>query len=183
MIALTGGAASGKSFVLAILSELGYKTISADEVVAKLWQNSAIRADVSKRLGLPEPFDNADVREKIFGDAQARRKLNKIFHGPVMRTILDSGADFAEVPLLVETCSHNLFSEAWLVTCGESEQRARLLERGLNQDQIEKILSLQLSDRVKSQFCSQIIRTNDSRDRVIGIVKQRLQAISRVHPQ
>jgi dephospho-CoA kinase len=183
LIAITGGAASGKSFVLEILREHGLRTISADAVVAALWNDPAIRQRAAKAIGLDEPFDAAAVRAKILSDPAARRRLNAVFHAPVIRQILESGADFAEIPLLIETCSQRLFGGVWLVTCGIDLQRQRLAERGLSGDQIDQILGSQLDDAVRAQFSDEIIRTNESRERVIANVKQRLQAISRVSPQ
>jgi dephospho-CoA kinase len=157
MIAITGGAASGKSTLLAGLAEAGYAVVSADEVVRSMWRDPAT---AERLLGLVGVTEIGRVRDRILTDAEARRRLNAALHAPVLRAILDSGADFAEVPLLFESCSAHRFRESWAVTCGEAEQRRRLLERLGEPGLVERLLRVQIPDRARVALADRVLRTD-----------------------
>lgn len=159
-IAITGGAAEGKSVVLRYLHEQGYAVGSADEVVAELWQDPDFRERVRDELDLPVGFSKDDVRAAIFHDPALRRRLNALVHEPVMEILMDSEAEFFEIPLLVETCTHPWFDRIWVVTAEPNEQRRRLAERGLGEAEIHAILDAQLPSAVKAVFATDVIRTD-----------------------
>ena len=94
----------------------------------------------------------------------------------ILKSFLKKG-EFLEIPLLVETCTHTLFDEVWVVACGGEIQRQRMRERGLNDDDIELILATQLSSRVKQAFSTAVIRTNDTLDSVHSQVLHLLEQI------
>lgn len=177
-IAITGGAAEGKSVVLRYVSEQGFRTISADEVVRELWSLPETRLDVSRILGLSSDFTREELRTKAFSDHSARRKLNAYFHVPVMDILGDNEAEFHEVPLLIETCCHTLYDEVWVVYSGEEAQRARLSERGLPRETVDQILSVQFPAEVRIAFAHRVIRTNSSLRDVYEQVEDCLESIS-----
>ncbi len=165
-IAITGGAAEGKTVVSRALTEQGFKCASADSVVSDLWDDPETVEELAIALGLEGDVTREMVRREAFAEPEVRRKLNDFFHGRVMDELIASEAEFVEIPLLIETCLHPLFDAVWVVCCGEDEQRRRLAARGLTEIQIDQLLASQLSAPVRKQFADRIIRTNESLESV-----------------
>lgn len=159
-LAITGGIAEGKSTVLAMLAERGWPTLSADEVARSVLDIDEVRAQVAHELDLDAAFTRSQVLARVVADHGARRRLNSVLHGEVWDRILDSGARAVEMPLLVEACLVGRFSRIWCVTCGEAEQRRRLVERLGDARQAALLLATQLPTEVKSAFADAIVRTD-----------------------
>ena len=91
-VAITGGIADGKTTVCALLAEQGLVTVSADEIVAKLYRNPTIvkriRASFGDGLMVDGGVSRELLRAIVSDSAEARAKLNTIFHPAVMREIL-----------------------------------------------------------------------------------------------
>lgn len=78
-IAITGGIASGKSEALSAISRLGIKTINADFEVAKMYENVAVKSQISQALGLQNPTKQS-VKEVVFKDPPKLKILEKILY-------------------------------------------------------------------------------------------------------
>lgn len=178
-VAITGGPGEGKSFVLRYLLEAGYRCKDADEVVAEIWEEPETPYDLGHLLGFDGPVGRDLVRKLVFGNAEARRKLNGYFHQSVMDRLLECDADFVEVPLLVESCSFSLFERVWVVACGPEAQHQRLSERGLNEDQIHDIVRSHLPSRVKQAFSDLVIRTDRAQESVYEQIDNALRGLVR----
>lgn len=159
MIAITGGAASGKSTILREVARREFRTISADAVVSELWQSEQFLVAVAEGLGISNPT-RATVRELILQEPAKRRVLNSLTHSTVVHQLLTSGADFVEIPLLVETCLVGRFEELWVCDCDRMTQMHRLLIRGLSEPDAEALLAAQMPSSVRNVFADEIFRTN-----------------------
>ena len=167
-VAITGGIADGKTTVCALLAEQGLVTVSADEIVAKLYRNPTIVKRIRASFGDGLMVDGGVSRELlqaiVSDSAEARAKLNAIFHPAVMREILlQTDTDdiaFAEVPLLIETATQGWFDEVWVVTAGAGEQRKRLVKRLGSESEADRLLTTQLPTEAKIPFADRVIRTN-----------------------
>lgn len=167
-IAVTGGIADGKSTVCSILAEMGYKVVSADDVVSELYADTAIidrvKSEFGDQIANHRAIDRAALRREITDDTTARAKLNAIFHPAVMREILEktdtAEAAFAEVPLLIETTTQGWFDEVWVVAAGVDEQRKRLIKRLGSGEAADALLATQLPTDAKIPFADRVIRTN-----------------------
>ncbi|MDR3692156.1 MAG: dephospho-CoA kinase [Fimbriimonas sp.] len=166
LTAITGGIAEGKSTVLGYLAEMGFRTASADATGRQLFDDPAMNSVLASIAGAPYPIDRKTLRERLVADRDVRRAVNRAMHGPIMAQLRSSGAQFVEVPLLVEACLQLEFDEVWVVTCGAAEQRRRLLTRYANASHVDAILSTQLPSRVKIAFADVVIRTNQPVQRV-----------------
>jgi dephospho-CoA kinase len=115
-IGLTGGIASGKSTVSAILRDLGAVVIDADalarEVVAKGTPGlSAVVAEFGDGLLTPDgELDRPAMGALVFADESARRRLEAIVHPLVFERIVALEADAPpgavvvhDIPLLAES--------------------------------------------------------------------------------
>ncbi len=165
-IAITGGIAEGKSTVLDIIARAGIKTASADVLGAEVLARDSVQEAIGVALDIDIPLNRKVLRERITHDESARHAVNAITHPLIWEALADSEAVFFEVPLLVETCLVTAFDRVWVVTCGETEQRRRLIERTGNEDQAWAILGTQLPTRSKIPFADQVIRTNQERETV-----------------
>lgn len=165
-IAITGGIGEGKSTVLAHIASLGFRTASADSVAREIFSQPAINDSLARLVGVSGPISPQNLREAIVQSPGIRRAVNRITHPAVMEAIRQSGAEFVEVPLLVEACLQGRFASIWVVTCGPEAQVERLRARyGPNVD-VRMVLNTQLPTSSKIPFADEVIRTNCSDEAV-----------------
>lgn len=141
VVGLTGGIASGKSFVAGMFVKLGVALIDTDvvarEVVAPGEPGlAAVVAEFGDKIlrGNGE-LDRAALRSIVFSDEAQRRKLERILHPSIRARTLAKLADIeapyalVAVPLLVETDFAALVDRVLVVDCPESAQLERLIKR------------------------------------------------------
>jgi len=158
-IALTGGIATGKSYVLARFQRLGAPALDADALVHGIQSaGTEATAAIASRFGsdvlaADGSVDRAKLGPIVFADAAARRDLETIVHPAVYRAIaagvrafeLTGAYRFAivDVPLLFETGGNDRFDQVIVVACSPERQLARLSERGLSQEAARQRLAAQ----------------------------------------
>jgi dephospho-CoA kinase len=134
-VALTGGIATGKSTVLALLRQRGIRTIDADilarEVVAP---GAPAYGEVIARFGLDVLGDTGAIDRRalaaiVFADASARADLEAIVHPAVYAAIEGWFAALPPIPLLFETGRQGDFDEVVVVACPPDEQVRRVMAR------------------------------------------------------
>lgn len=162
VMALTGGIATGKSTVCDLLREFlpGVVIFDCDaEVHRLLGSDREVAEEISSAFGR-EALDaqgavkKAFLREKIFGDPQAKATLEGILHPRVFQECLDSrkqaatrGAELfvADVPLLFEKGTDWGAEQVLVVATSRLTQIKRLKARNAFDDPlIESILAAQL---------------------------------------
>jgi len=109
LLGLSGGIGSGKSTVTRILAELGATTIDADAIVHE--QQAAgqpMLAEIAKAFGekviAPDgSLDREALGAIVFRDEEARARLGRIVHPPVIAEMMRraQAAVEAKVPLVV----------------------------------------------------------------------------------
>ncbi|MPY89855.1 MAG: dephospho-CoA kinase [Luteitalea sp.] len=175
-VALTGGIASGKSYVLQAFGAHGVPTIDADllarTVVAP---GTSGLAAIVERFGpdvlTPEgTLDRSRLGQQIFTDDQARRDLERIIHPAVYHAIeawfarLDeSGARLgvADIPLLFETGHEHHFQRIVVTSCPREVQIARLITRDhLSRAEAELRLATQWSIDQKTARADFVVHTD-----------------------
>ena len=144
VVGLTGGIASGKSTVAAMLAELGVPVVDADalarEVVAPGTPGlAAIVTRFGESMLLADgSLDRKKLGELVFSDTEARGALNAITHPRIaaagmekLRTLADHPAPYRlyEAALLVENGLAKAFAALVVVTVDEATQLARLRAR------------------------------------------------------
>jgi dephospho-CoA kinase len=174
-VALTGGIATGKSYVRTRLAAHGIPTLDAD-VLARdaVAAGSSGLAAVVERFGtdLVRPDGSLDRRALgvlVFGDGQARADLEAIIHPRVRdatTTWLDrlaaAGENLAvvDIPLLYETGRDRDFDRVIVTSCPRTQQVARAVERdGLTPAQAEARIDAQLPTDAKVQRADFVIDT------------------------
>ena len=159
LLALTGGAATGKSTFRRLLAERHrFEVFDADACVHELLaSDQKIIAAVAHEFGgsaldVSGAADRAALRRIVFADRQARQRLEAILH-PAVRArwqqVLSScqakECDFlADIPLLYETAAEAYFDTVTVVAASPRVQRGRLAGRGLDSGTIEAMLASQL---------------------------------------
>ncbi|MCB5231172.1 MAG: dephospho-CoA kinase [Candidatus Cloacimonas sp.] len=161
-IAVTGSIGSGKSTLMAKLSEMGYKTVSADEVGHKLLFDNEVKDELVKTFGegilTEESIDRKKLGGIVFPDPKALNKLNSILHPKIIEELkseivnYENELVFFEVPLLFEAGIEKLFDLSVNVFATLSTRAKRLKERsGFTDEEIEKRFASQLSDEFKRE--------------------------------
>jgi dephospho-CoA kinase len=170
-IGLTGGIGSGKSTVAAHLASLGAAVIDADEI-----SRSITAAGGAAIAGLREAFgagfidasgalNRAAMRDLVFGDESARKRLESILH-PAIRKASDEALARAKgayallvVPLLFETRGYaGRVARTLVVDCTERLQVERTVARsGLTVEQVRAIMRAQWPRWRRLQIASDVV--------------------------
>jgi dephospho-CoA kinase len=174
-VALTGGIATGKSYVLARLKDRGIPTIDADDIVHEaLGPGTVIAETIRGRFGdsflkADGSVDRARLAAEIFSHPEARRQLEALVHPVVYEAIgrwfdaLNRPLGVASIPLLYETDREQDFDFVVVTSCPPDVQRQRLLERGgISEEQAEQRIAAQLPAEEKAARGDYVIRTGGS---------------------
>jgi dephospho-CoA kinase len=160
MVGLTGGIGAGKSAVADRLAELGAVVIDADrlarEVVEPGMEALAEIRDIfgTGVLTADGSLDRPALAAKVFGDATARQRLEKIIHPRVRARTAELVAAAPpdavvvnDVPLLVESGLADSFDIVVVVEAPESVRIDRLVqERGMTREQAMERIAAQASE-------------------------------------
>ena len=158
-IGLTGGIASGKSTVSAMLARMGAVIVDTDQIAREVVKpGSEALAAICRKFGRyvsnPDGSLRRDTLAKIvFADQQAREWLQALLH-PLIRKQAEEQAGQAEqaghqavvfdVPLLFESGWDQYVDEIWTVYVSPQTQRYRLTKRdGLSQKEVSARLKAQ----------------------------------------
>ncbi|MCP9899595.1 dephospho-CoA kinase [Cyanobium sp. Cruz CV13-4-11] len=157
-IGLTGGIATGKSTVGALLAARGLLVLDADQFAREaLAPGQPATEAVLARYGgavAGEPegsLDRAALGRIVFANEEERRWLEALVH-PLVRqrferelaALADAPTVVLMVPLLFEAELEALCSEVWLVDCEEDQQLQRLMVRdGLGEEEARGRLAAQ----------------------------------------
>ena len=141
---MTGGIATGKSYVRARIAARGVLTLDADAIVHRLFTGgSDVTAEVRRRFGTSVvrhdgAVDRQALGRIVFADASARRDLEAIVHPRVYERIAEwadaqarEGAPWVlvDIPLLFETGRDRAFDRVIVAACSPEEQVRRMMQR------------------------------------------------------
>lgn len=178
-VALTGGIATGKTYVLQRLQQHGVPCLDADMLAhGVMAPGTEATAAIAERFGDVLDADGAVDRVKlgpvVFADPSARRDLEAIVHPAVYRAIAAGLRGFeriggsplavVDIPLLYETGHAAEFSKVIATLCPPEVQLARLAERGLSREAAAQRLAAQLPADEKAARADYVIRTDGSFD-------------------
>lgn len=174
LVGLTGGIGSGKSLVAARLAQHGAVVVDADklarEVVAAGTEGWAevVAAFGPEVLGPDGALDRPALGRRVFGDPDARHRLESIIHPRVRaRTAeLVAAAPLGavvvnDVPLLVETGIAGTFDVVVVVLATEEHRIARLVGgRGMTPEEARSRIAAQATDEQR-RAVAHVVLTND----------------------
>ena len=192
-IALTGGIATGKSYVRARFHDLGVPTMDADTLArAAVAPDTPGLQAVIARFG-PDVLDASGALDRrklgalVFADPAQRKALEDIIHPEVARAsnawfaALDPSHPFAiyDIPLLYETGRDRAFDAVIVTACDPEEQVRRVMERDrLTEAEARQRIAAQLPIEEKVKRADYVIRTDGSfeeTDRQVREVSKKLR--------
>jgi dephospho-CoA kinase len=157
---LTGGIASGKSAVAALLREMGFPVLDADAVAHKLMEpGQPAREEILQEFGADLAgadgrIDRAKLGTIVFADPARLAKLNAILHPRVEQIMLNQyeewkrigvrDAAFVEAALLVEAGFVSKLEGLVVAWCEPEQQLERLKARGMSEVDARHRIAAQL---------------------------------------
>jgi dephospho-CoA kinase len=200
-VALTGGIATGKSYVLDRFRKRGIPCLDADELVhGVMTSGNAVTEAIAARFGreviaADGSVDRSRLGPIVFADAMARRALEAIVHPAVYRAITDgfrayelqgeSGFAVADVPLLFESGHAGDFDRIVATSCPVTVQIERLQERGMTDADAQRRIAAQWPTEEKSSRADFVVWTAGSfeeTDRQVDRVIEAVHAASKKIP-
>ena len=170
---LTGGIASGKSAIAAMLREMGFPVLEADIVAHKLIEPgqpahdevlSEFGAELADATGR---IDRAKLACIVFADPAKLAKLNHIIHPRVEEIVFRKfeewqrtgvrDAGFVEAALLVEAGIDEKLDGLVVAFCTPEQQLERLRDRGMSQVEAKRRLAAQLPVEEKLRHATETI--------------------------
>jgi dephospho-CoA kinase len=180
-VGLTGGLASGKSFVGRLLQEMGCYVIHADILGRELLQpGQAVAQLVIHEFG-PEIVDSAGAIDRrklgriVFHEAGHLARLNALVHPAVRARSQELLEDFArrephgiavyEAAILIETGSYRDFAKLVLAVCRAEQQVERAMARdGSTREEALERIGRQMPLEEKVKYADYIIDTSGSKE-------------------
>jgi dephospho-CoA kinase len=175
-IALTGGIATGKSYVLDQFRRRGVPCLDADELAHGVTAaGTEATAAIAARFGMAilaadGAVDRAKLGPIVFADPAARRDLEAVVHPAVFRAIAAGLRAFeltgiypfavVDVPLLFETGAETSFDRVIVTACPPELQIARLAKRGMSEADARQRLAAQWPTGDKAARADYVIRTD-----------------------
>jgi dephospho-CoA kinase len=172
-LGITGGIASGKSVVAAMLRELQFHVLDADRLAHQLTEpGQPAYQEVVQEFGhailFPDQhIDRARLAAIVFADRAKLDRLNAIVHPRVQEATFrqfaewqrmgTSDAVFVEAALLVEAGFHTKLDGLVVAWCRPEQQLERLLARGLNEAEARKRIAAQMPVEAKLRLATEKI--------------------------
>ena len=167
LIGLTGPIGCGKTTVGRMLGRLGGRIVDADQVSrAVLAPDQPVLDDLRARFGKgvisnDGTLDRHALANLVFHDPVALRDLEAMTH-PLIRMRIDQalelaaedGVPFAVVEAIKLVESEDLAArcdEIWLVDCSPAIQRERIIDRGMDGDDMDQRLAVQAGIRERAR--------------------------------
>jgi dephospho-CoA kinase len=179
-LGLTGGIASGKSAVAAMLREMGFAVLDADALAHTLIQpglpayNEVLREFGPAILHPNKAVDRAKLAAVVFADRAKLDRLNAIVHPRVEDAVMHQldewarngkrDAAFVEAALLVEAGYHKKLDGLVVVWSRPEQQLERLRSRGLSDEEARRRIAAQLPVAEKLRYATEKIDCSGSLD-------------------
>lgn len=195
LVGLTGGIASGKTTVAAILKRYGAAIVDADALSREVvepgrdaWKE-IVETFGREVLQADQTLDRQKLRATIFNDPTARKKLEAIIH-PRVRALAEeriaqygaAGYDVVvyEVPLLFEGKLNEWLRPVILVASDVRIQKQRLQQRDhLSPEEAQRHIDAQMSLEEKRRLADYVIENDgdmEDLDRQVRAILDRIKA-------
>jgi len=177
-VGLTGGIASGKSTVAAMLRELDCPVLDADTLGHELLEqgqdayNEVVREFGREILDAHGNADRGKLGQIIFADAEKRARLNQILHPRILDVLRKwfaaqahpGGPELAvvEAALIIEAGYNKELDRVIVCWCRAEQQLQRLVERGLTAEQAKLRIAAQMPMEEKRRLGNDTIDCSGS---------------------
>jgi dephospho-CoA kinase len=197
-LGLTGGIASGKTAVAAMLRQLGFDVLDADSLAHHLIEpaqpayHEVVREFGPAILDPDQRINRAKLAAIVFVDHARLQRLNAILHPRVEAAAHEQfdawsrngnrPAAFIEAALLVEAGYHKNLDGLVITWCRPEQQLERLRARGFSEEDARRRIAAQLPLAEKLRYATEKIDCSasleDTRKQVEALAtKLRNQAI------
>ena len=184
IIGLTGGIASGKTAVAGEFARIGVPVLDTDQIARDVVEpgrpalSQVVGAFGPGILGADGRLDRRALRERIFSDLRARRRLEEILH-PAIRAELEARSATAGgpyqvhvIPLLVESGRIDAVDRVLVVDCPVQTQLQRLMRRdGESQASAQAILAAQATREQRLAAADDIVVNDGSLEDLVKQVR------------
>jgi len=198
-VGLTGGLASGKSFVGRALADLGCLVIRNDELGHQVLEpGGEACADTIREfgpgiLGADGAIDRRKLGALVFHDPERLAKLNALVHPPVRartRRLLEEfaaahppGIAVVEAAIMVETGSYRSYAKLIVAVCGLEQQIERAMARdGITREEVLDRLSRQMPLEEKLKYADYVIDTSGAKENTLAQVRAVYEALAALNP-
>lgn len=176
-VGLTGGYATGKSFVASELANLGCFIIYADELGHRVLEPGgeayALTVDAFGPgiLASDGAIDRKKLAAEVFGRPELLERLSSFVHPAVLRLLqrmLDTfqaeqprGVAVIEAAILIETGTYKNLDRIVLTVCSEETQIARAMKRDhLTRDEVLARIRQQMPVEEKMRHAHYVVNTD-----------------------
>ena len=176
-LGLTGGIGSGKSTASEFFKKKGAFIFDADSEAKNLITNNAnlsqrIVATFGSQVTTKKQLDLERLSALVFSSKSLQKKLNKIVWPEVSSVMIDAAEKaendgvtlfIVDAALLIEAGFNDFFNSILLITADKSIRYNRiLLRKNIPESQIEKRMSLQMSESEKKKLAHTTIENNST---------------------
>jgi dephospho-CoA kinase len=194
-VGLTGGIASGKSTVAAMLRELDCPVLDADTLGHELLEqgqdafNEVVREYGKEILDTYGNVDRSKLGQIIFADAQKRARLNQILHPRILDVVRkwfaalarSGGPELAvvEAALIIEAGYNKELDQVIVCWCPAEQQLQRQVDRGLTAEQAQLRIAAQMPMDEKRRLGDETIDCSGSLEATERQVMEVVKRLSR----
>jgi dephospho-CoA kinase len=177
LVGLTGGIASGKSYVASLLAEFGASTVDADQVAREVVVPGSsglvqVVAAFGYEILLPSgELDRAKLGNAVFSDPNKRLELERILHPLIKKRTTELIAEQVSdivvyaVPLLVEANVDYPFDAIITVEAGVENQLSRLMQsRSMSESDARARIQAQTSAGDREARANFVIDSSGSKE-------------------
>lgn len=192
VLGITGGIGSGKSTVSGILAEKGLTVFDADEISRSVTgPGGRAMPEIASVFGNKVVSSNGALNRRVmsdiaFGDKKKLDDLSTIIHKHVFEQIDEALAKEKEkgskcvvldVPIPVNKF-RELCDQIWVVTCDKDVRLSRLQKRGMDKEEAERRIAVQMTDDEYCELGDHSIDNSwdieDLKDKVEVLIREQL---------
>ncbi len=167
-IGITGPIGSGKSTLLKHFKDLGYLTLSCDELVHNLYKQYEHKVKVSRILGfsfdIDDKFKKQKAREIMINDPLKKEKVEKyiykVLENELIKYIQNNDYIAIEVPLLFKAHYEYMFKKIFVLKVSKDTQISHLKSR----NELNISNSLKLNNDYKYTKLNKVIEIENNGD-------------------
>jgi dephospho-CoA kinase len=188
-VGLTGGLATGKSFVGEALEKLGCHLIRADELGHQVLlpdgeaYEGVVREFGEGILETDGTISRHRLAAEVFNDLEGLERLSRLVHPPVIRREEKLAKEFferdpggivvTEAAILIETGHYRQYERIVLAVCDREQQIERAMRRnGSSRQEVLARLERQMPLEEKRKFADYVIDTSGSQANTLEQVEQ-----------
>ena len=192
-VGLTGGLASGKSFVGRALADLGCHLIEADQLGHEVLMPDAEAYEAVVRefgpgvLAPDGTVDRSRLAAEVFDRPDRLATLNSLVHPPVIRREAEilkeleardpGGIAVMAAAILIETGSYRRFDKIILAVASPEQQIERAIARGLSREKALARIERQMPLEEKRKYADYVIDTSGQKEDTLRQVREVYRAL------